>query len=160
MRAIQIGTLWILALVVSTSTAIADDDAKKTDAKREALEKKFTEQMTGATFTGHFTIIGDDKKPLKKESYVIRSVKKIRGDLWLFNARVTYGTKDVTVPMPLFVRWAGDTPVITLTDVRLPSLGTYTARVVIYRNKYAGTWSGSDHGGHLFGTIKPAKKDK
>ena len=48
---------------------------------------------------------------------------------------------------------------ITLTDFTVPGLGTFSARVLIYRNKYAGTWSHGDVGGHLFGTIeKNAKK--
>ena len=35
----------------------------------------------------------------------------------------------------------------------LPQLGTYTARVLMYRGQYAGTWSSEKHGGHLFGKI-------
>jgi hypothetical protein len=55
--------------------------------------------------------------------------------------------------MPLKVFWAGDTPVISLTDLSIPGLGTYTARVMVYRDQYAGTWKAKDHGGHLFGRI-------
>jgi hypothetical protein len=36
----------------------------------------------------------------------------------------------------------------------IPGLGTYTARVLIYRGQYAGTWSGGDHGGELWGRIE------
>ena len=57
--------------------------------------------------------------------------------------------------MPLQVQWAGTTPVITLTNVLIPGLGTFSSRVVIYKNKYAGTWTHGDVGGHLFGTIGP-----
>ena len=57
------------------------------------------------------------------------------------------------MPLQLEVKWADDTPVITLTDLELPNLGTYTARVLIYRGQYAGTWSNNRYGGHLFGTI-------
>ena len=76
------------------------------------------------------------------------------GDRWLFVARVEFGGKDVAVPIPLDVKWAGDTPVITLTDLTIPGLGTYTARVLIFRDHYAGTWSGGGHGGHLWGRIE------
>ena len=51
------------------------------------------------------------------------------------------------------MKWAGDTPVITLTDQALPGMGTYTARVVVYRGQYAGTWSGRNGGGKVFGRI-------
>ena len=48
---------------------------------------------------------------------------------------------------------------ITLTDFTVPGLGTFSARVVIYRNKYAGTWSHGEVGGHLFGTIEKNAED-
>ena len=120
------------------------------------LEKEFEKTLTGATLVGQFTIEGrgrGDGQP-KEERYQINKVTKMRGDYWLFAARVQYGKKDVTVPMMLQVKWAGDTPVITLTDLAIPGLGTYTARVMIFRDHYAGYWSGTDHGGNLFGRIE------
>jgi hypothetical protein len=51
------------------------------------------------------------------------------------------------------VKWAGDTPVISVTNVAFPGLGTYSARVVVYDGQYAGTWGGKDHGGQMFGKI-------
>jgi hypothetical protein len=35
-------------------------------------------------------------------------------------------------------------------------MGTYTARVMIYRDRYAGTWSGGNHEGQLWGRIERA----
>jgi hypothetical protein len=123
------------------------------DANTAELEKQFEQQLSGATLTGQFTsgtkIGGEDK-------YTISKVSKIPGgDLWLFQVRVQYGTHDVTVPMPLPVKWAGDTPMVTLTDLSIPGLGTYTARVLFYKDQYAGTWSatGKNHGGTLWGKI-------
>ena len=46
---------------------------------------------------------------------------------------------------------------ITVTDAKIPGLGTYTARVMFYRDEYAGTWSGGNHGGHLWGKIERGK---
>ena len=147
-----------LCVVGACSLVSAAEDKA---ADRAALEKKFEQTLSGATLVGHFTLTGkEDAASRKKERYTISSVKKIKDDLWLFTARVTYGTRDVTVPIPLHVKWAGDTPIITLTDLKIPLLGTYTARVIIYRDKYAGTWSAGDHGGHLFGTIERAKADE
>ena len=62
-------------------------------------------------------------------------------------------SRELPVPIPVVIKWAGDTPVITLTDMPIPGFGTYTARVVLYRNQYAGTWSGKNNGGQLFGKI-------
>jgi hypothetical protein len=39
----------------------------------------------------------------------------------------------------------------------VPGIGTYSARVLIYDDHYAGTWSGSaTHRGSLFGKIEHA----
>src|SRR5712692_9354899 len=130
---------------------LAAAGCRKTPADAAALEKQFQESLSDVVLTGHFTLGKDDQ--LREEKYTIEKVSKIKGDLWLFQARIQYGSRDVTLPLPLRVEWAGDTPVITLTDLAIPGVGTYTARVLIYRGQYAGTWAGKGHGGHLFGRI-------
>lgn len=121
----------------------------------ESLFKRFEETLADVKFVGRFTVTGKDDGPLRKEEYTISSVEKQPdGDYWLFNTRIKYGKNDVQVPLRLEVKWAGTTPVITLTDFTIPTLGTFSARVVIYHNKYAGTWSHGEVGGHLFGTIE------
>ena len=117
-------------------------------------EQQFQEMLSGVTLTGHFTITGEeDSGTLRAEKYTIIKVTKLGDDYWLFFARIQYGGRDVTVPLKLEVKWAEDTPIITLTDLELPELGTFTARVLIYRGQYAGTWSSGKHGGHLFGIV-------
>ena len=117
-------------------------------------EQRFQEMLSGVTLVGHFTITGkEDADTLREEKYTIAKVTKMSDDYWLFFARIQYGGRDVTVPLQLEVKWADDTPIITLTDLELPNLGTYTARVLIYHDQYAGTWSSDKHGGHLFGII-------
>ena len=57
-------------------------------------------------------------------------------------------------PLPLEVKWAGnDTPMITLTDLTILNQGPFSARVLFYNGKYAGTWSHGKVGGHMFGKI-------
>ncbi len=123
---------------------------------RAELEKQFAETLSGATLEGTFTTTGKEDKPPAREKYTLGKVKKLKDDYWLFEARIQYGDHDVTLPLSLEVKWAGDTPVITLTDVLVPGFGKFTARVMIFRGQYAGTWSGGDHGGHLFGKIVKA----
>jgi hypothetical protein len=53
------------------------------------------------------------------------------------------------------VKWAGKTPVITLDNVTIPGLGTFSSRVVIDGPLYAGTWQHDAVGGHMFGKIVP-----
>lgn len=134
---------------------------KTASVDREALFKHFGELLSGAKLVGRFTILGKDDGPLPKEEYTISSVSKLPdGDYWLFKTRIKYGQNDVTVPLPLEVKWAGDTPMITLTNFTIPGMGTFGARVVIYNNKYAGTWSHGKAGGHLFGTIEKAETNE
>ncbi len=142
----------MLVLSIAFLTAAAtgcNRSAGPSDAA--ALEEHFQKSLSGATLVGHFTV--GDQKNLREEKYTITKVSKIPGGLWLFQVRIQYGKRDVTLPLPLKVQWAGDTPVITLTDLSIPNLGTYTARVLIYRDQYAGTWSGGDVGGQMFGRL-------
>ncbi|RKU14035.1 hypothetical protein C6502_02480 [Candidatus Poribacteria bacterium] len=140
-------------------TTINPDQTQKppVSTQQNALslnEQRFHEMLSDVTLTGHFTITGgEDSSTLREEKYTITKVTKLSDDYWFFFARVQYGGRDVTVPLKLEVKWADDTPIITLTDLELPELGTYTARVIIYRGQYAGTWSSDKHGGHLFGII-------
>ncbi|MBI1790813.1 MAG: hypothetical protein HYR60_25065 [Acidobacteria bacterium] len=123
---------------------------RKEDATA-ARERQFEQSLTNVTLAGHFT--RNDKPGTSEEKYYIQKVSKLAGETWLFHARIQYGGRDVTVPLPLTVKWAGDTPVITLTDLSIPGLGTYTARVLIYRGQYVGTWSGKKIGGQMYGQI-------
>ena len=114
------------------------------------LEARFEKLMTGCRMVGKFTRTGSDKPP-QEDSYTIAKVTKVGGDKWRFDAKIEYGKKSVTVPLVVSVRWAGDTPMIQVTKMAIPMLGTYSARVVIYDGQYAGLWSGSNYGGHMFG---------
>lgn len=128
------------------------------EPSKEELFKKFEQAMENVRFSGHFTVTGRKVKPAK-ETYEIQKVEKLgEGDLWIFTARVKYGGKDVVLPMALPVKWVGKTPVITMEDVALPGLGTFSAHVVIDGAKYAGTWAHGEVGGHLYGTIAKMKK--
>lgn len=116
-----------------------------------AAEKQFQDSMADVTLEGFFT--SGDKAELKEDHYVIERVSKVGEDLWKFEARIQYNKRDMKVAMPLPVKWAGDTPVISLTNFTVPGMGSYTARVVIYDGAYAGTWGDAKHGGKLFGKI-------
>ena len=108
--------------------------------------------MSGSTLVGYST--RDNKQGLSNEErYHIDKVSRLTGETWLFQTRLKYGSNEIPVPIPITIKWAGDTPVITLTDMSIPGVGTYTARVVLYRDRYAGTWSGKTAGGQLFGRI-------
>ena len=161
MRANQI-RLWlsVAMLIVGLVGGYAQEQAAKPEtpeARKARLFKKFESTMSNAVLTGQFTITGKEAPP-RKESYTILSIRKMsQGDLWVFTARIKYGERDITLPMPIPVKWAGDTPVISLDNLTLPGLGTFSAHVVIDGSKYAGTWAHGKVGGHMYGTIAPVK---
>ena len=121
------------------------------DAKAD-MEKRFQAMMSGVTLVGHSATPGQ-LGVSGEERYFIDKATKLAGDTWMFEARMQYGGHDFPVPVPVQIKWAGDTPVITLTDLTIPGMGTFTARVLLYRDQYAGTWSSKDHGGQLFGQL-------
>ena len=153
--------LFLSAVISATFISAAEPETPPAKAlpTQAELEKQFAETMTGATLVGNFTTgeVKPDTK-LREERYTISKAEKLKGDYWLISTRIQYGDHDVTLPLPLRVVWSGDTPVITLDDLPVPGMGTFTARVLVFKNQYAGTWSGKDHGGHLFGRIEKEKK--
>ena len=131
--------------------AVSASDAP---AKVEELERKFIAALHQAELKGRWCSIKDGQLgPEQEDRYTILGVSKLGGDLWLIRARIRYAQKDITAPIPVQVKWAGDTPVIIVDKIPVPGSGTYSARVMIFEQTYAGTWTGGDHGGLLSGVI-------
>ena len=120
---------------------------------RATLEKQLSEKLTHARLIGFYSTIGQDGPP-KEDQYTLGEVQKKEGDKWLFNANLQFGQKVINVPLEIPIYWAGDTPVISVTDLTIPGLGSYTARVMFYGDHYAGTWSSPKHGGYMWGRIR------
>jgi hypothetical protein len=119
---------------------------------QDELDRQFEQMMKGVTLAGRSSRLNNDRIS-GEEKYVIDGVSKLTGDTWLMRARFEYGGRSIPLPIPVNIKWAGDTPVITLTDLSIPGMGSYSARVVLYRDQYAGTWSGKNGGGQIFGKI-------
>jgi hypothetical protein len=136
---------WVVA---TTGFASRVDPATLTD-----LERQFTERMRDSTMSGFFTIAGREDRPARPDRYDISSVEKVGDDRWRFNARIRYGDNDVTLPVTVTMRWLDDTPMIMLTDFTIPSMGTFSVRLLFYGDRYAGTWQHEKVGGHMFGRI-------
>ena len=147
--------------VFGQEEAAQQESSAKIDPELQEKYDAFEKMLSGTQLVGSFTITGRDSGGLQKEEYFIKSVRKLpEGDLWMFRARVKYGDNDYTVPLPLEVKWAGDTPMITLTDFKILGQGPFSARVVFHQGKYAGTWSHGEVGGHLFGVVKPLSSEE
>lgn len=138
----------------------AEKPAEEKPAEEKSAERiaKLEKHLSGSTFVGRFTIDGKEGE-LKEDRYELQSVTKMpTGDLWLFKTRIKYGDHDVTVPLPIPVKWVDDTPMIVVDQLAIPGLGTFDARVVISGDRYAGTWQHGDVGGHMFGRIERTAK--
>jgi hypothetical protein len=143
----------VLAVVSGVTSAGEKSNPAKGD--QAALEKAFAETLTGATLVGHFSVVGRVSTGKDHtDRYEIDKAEKIEGHRWLITSRIKYGTHDVKVPIPLEVYWAGDTPVITVSNVTVPGMGTFVARVLVYGDRYAGTWQHDKVGGHMWGMIE------
>ena len=119
----------------------------------ETREREFAERMRAVVLDGVFTVDGRNGTP-KPDRYEIASVEKVGDGLWRFNARMVHEGTDVTLPIVVPMKWIDDTPVVTLTDYSIPTLGAFTARVFFYDDRYAGTWQhGKEIGGHMYGRI-------
>jgi hypothetical protein len=175
-KIISSSALLLVFVIYSTNALLGQEErqqsekktADQTENKAEEKERfaKFEKLLTNAKLTGKFTVTGRPTDTLREETYEILSVKKLEeGDFWRFRTRIKYGDIDVVLPLPLEVKWAGDTPMISLSDLEIPMVGKgkFGARVLFHGDKYCGTWSHDDVGGHLFGTIsrlEPTDKEK
>ena len=136
--------VFVLAAIVAGCSKAPPEAAK--------LEDEFQKMLSGATLVGYS--VTDHKPALSKEEhYYLDKISKVGPETWLFQARMKLGDKEVPVPIPVTIKWAGDTPVLTLTGASIPGMGSFTVRLVFYRDQYAGTWSAKDHGGQMFGKI-------
>ncbi|HTB15348.1 MAG TPA: hypothetical protein VK752_27445 [Bryobacteraceae bacterium] len=144
----------LATFLLISAFVFGQDAAPPPPLELNAAEKQFQESLNNVTLTGYFT--QGDGKELTEDKYVIERVTKVKEDTWKFEARIQYNKKDFKVAMPLPVKFAGDTPVISLTNFAVPGFGSFTARVVMYNGAYAGTWGSAGangHGGKLFGKI-------
>lgn len=145
-------------MVMATVMGFAEEsevDSTAGEAGNDLFER-FEKSLSNVSLIGRFTISGRVDTELTEEKYTIHSIRKMdSGDYWLFDAHIKYGSTDIRLPIPVQVKWAGDTPMISLTNVAIPGLGTFSSRVLFYDGQYAGTWRHGEVYGHMFGRIIP-----
>ena len=118
------------------------------------LERDFAERMQNVVLVGHFTIEGRETGGGSPERYEIARVVKVGDDRWRFDVHMVYGSVDATLPVVVPIVWAGDTPMVSITDFTIPTLGTFTARVFFYDDRYGGSWQHGQFGGLMYGQIE------
>jgi len=146
-----------LMFIIDTQVVSAEDPGKQPkpgEEKTQTREARIAAYLTGSKFVGRYTIDSEDSANAKPETYTIGKVEKLaEPDLYRLTSRIQYGSTDSEVPMDLKILWSGNTPVITLDNLWIPAMGTFSARVLIHDGRYSGTWSHDEKGGHLFGKI-------
>ena len=132
------------------------------EPKLEDLHKAFSEMLTDATFKGTWApIAGGELGEEKDDGYKIVRVTKKKGYYWEFITRMNIRGTEIDFPMPIQVRFAGDTAVLILNDVPVGEGKTYSARVMIHNDVYAGSWWGvGGKGGTISGTISRGDGEK
>ena len=139
-----------LALILAAPAPVAAQEKSE-----EERFQAFATMMANVKMIGSFTIVGQAAPPKQDGAYVIKSVRKIpEGDYWVFDALVEHDGKEMPLQIPIEVKWSGDTPVITLENLTIPGLGTFSARIVLYRDAYAGMWVHGPVKGHMYGVIE------
>lgn len=157
---------WLLSVALITCWLSPSAPAEQPDAKAQPpaedqeREQQIIDYLSGAKFVGRYTSDRDPSAAAKPEAYTISKVEKLpEPDRYRLTSRIEYGDTNAEVPIDLQILWSGRTPVITLDNVWIPAMGTFSARVLIHEGRYAGTWSHDEHGGHLFGRIERAEQE-
>ena len=157
MRVVKLFVVVVVLAVVAAASWLAGRSGIGSvidPATLPPAERAFAERMRNVTMVGTFTVSGREGGTPRADRYEIASVEKVGDGLWRFSTRMVHEGTDVTLPIVVPLQWLGDTPVVMLTDYSIPTLGTFTARVFFYSDRYAGTWQhGGEVGGHLYGRI-------
>jgi hypothetical protein len=156
----MISRMSLVLFALALSVSVRADEVAKLTPEQEKQYAALQKSLSGSVLAGHFTVTGEEVSEPKADRYELIDVRHVGDGNWMFVARIQYGEHDVKIPITLPIKWAGDTPVITVDKMPFPGLGTYTARVMIYEDHYAGFWSGADHGGHLYGMIEHGKESE
>jgi hypothetical protein len=118
-------------------------------------EERFKLLFTKASLAGRWAplkdgVLGEERGG---DNYHIVSVAKVEGDGWIVSAKMKYRNQEIVIPIPVQMKFHGDTAILTVDNLMAPGGGTYAARLLIYERTYSGNWKGQRGGGMLYGTI-------
>jgi hypothetical protein len=143
--------LAILCSMAASGPALAQGDAD--------VESKFIAMLTGATLKGSWAPIAQGRLGGERgdDGYRIARVEKGDGGKWSIVSVFTVRDRQVEFPISASVKFAGDTAVLILDNVRAgPGKANWSARVMFHDDVYAGRWwetANREHGGTIAGTI-------
>ena len=147
----------VFLLVLTVAAGVPSLAQSNTD-----VEANFIAMLKNATLKGTWAPVQQGHLGAAKadEAYRIARVGKKEGDKWVLVSLVNYQGKEMEYPIPVVVKFAGDTAVLILDNVRAgQGAANWSARVMFHENVYAGRWwetANRDHSGTIGGTITQA----
>jgi hypothetical protein len=127
------------------------------------VETNFVAMLKNATLKGTWAPVQQAQlgPSRKDDDYRIARVEKKDGDKWMLVYLVNHQGKEIEYPMPVTVKFAGDTTVLILDNVRAGrDKANWSARVMFHENVYTGRWwetGNKEDGGTIEGIITHAK---
>lgn len=155
---VAVGLFAALALSAISNVARAQGDGD--------VEAKFIAMLKNATLKGSWAPVSQGKQGAERgnDSYRIARAEKGSDGKWAIVSVFSVGDRQVEFPIPATVKFAGDTAVLILDNVRAgPGKANWSARIMFHDDVYAGRWwetSNRDHGGTISGTITRGEKKK
>lgn len=146
---VLLGVALAIVTALAVRTPATAQPAGTTSAPAELdmtdAERAFQSLLDGAEMIGSYTMeLPDapkaDTPAQAADRYVIHGIRKIGPQLWQIDAGMRYNGRDIRLPIPVPVHFADDTPVICVTRLGLPGMGTYSARVMFFADRYVGVW--------------------
>jgi len=144
----------LLTVLLATTSTRAQGDADM-ESKIVAMLKNSTLNGTWAPIMGGQ--LGSEKKD---EAYRIVRAEKKDGEKWAIVSLFEFNGQQIEYPIPAVVKFAGDTAVLILDNVRAgPGKANWSARIMFHDDVYTGRWwetANREHGGTISGTITRA----
>lgn len=124
-------------------------------AAQDDIEADFIAMLKDATLKGTWAPVADGQQgDDRDDGYHIVRAEKVDGDKWHIVTKVSRQGQTFEYPIPVAVKFAGDTAVMILDDSRTGDGGTWSARVLFHNDVYAGSWWNSEgKAGTISGTI-------
>ncbi|WP_254511976.1 hypothetical protein [Anatilimnocola floriformis] len=128
------------------------------------VEAKFVAMLKNATLKGTWAPVAGGKLGSEKgnDSYQIARAEKSAEGKWSVVSVFKLGDRTIEFPIPCQVKFAGDTAILILDNVKAgPGAAQWSARVMFHDDVYAGRWwetANKEHGGTINGTITRAEK--
>jgi len=124
------------------------------EKSQDEMETSFSAMLKNSYLRGTWVPVkGDDTESEKGDSYQVVRATKIKGDSWEIVSRTNYQGKEIEFPIPVIIKWAGDTAVMILDEIPTAGGKKYSARVMFHKDRYAGSWWGKNQPGGLLSGI-------